>query len=199
MVRLALDVADDVGYAASRSRSHWVEPDTHQQGHGSGAVGHARYAGMITVVSLVHAEWELRLVRVDRPSEQAIALRVGGWALTGEGPEVRTDERETSVCLPGLSCRVIAVDGGPCDPVIYQRAEASPLPGLTAVPAMTVAVSAGKWRAFAISLAGGEGAVAGRVPTLHSLVEDGEDVVAVVTWPSHGLVTTRCPGVVLRS
>ncbi|WP_211483031.1 DUF2264 domain-containing protein [Actinomyces glycerinitolerans] len=196
MVRLAIGVTDGVGYAASRAQSHWVKPDSHQQGHGSGAVGRMTYAGMMTVVSLVHAEWELRLVRVDRPSERVVAMRVGGWALTGDGPESRASAREASVSLSGLSCRVVAADGIACDPMIYERTDASPLPGVTTVPVISAAVVPGTWRAFAICLAGEAAADAGRVPVVDSLVEDGEDLVAVVTWPSLGKVVTRCPVVV---
>lgn len=96
-----------VGVAASTGIAHWLEAGPRQVDHGSGRTGDARPAGRLTVVSLVRGAWEVRLVRVDDCSPQAVTLRIGGWPVAGEGPDlVRPGSSSVTRARPALASRV---------------------------------------------------------------------------------------------
>ena len=86
----------EVGIAASRAQAHWVDPAPIQHLHGAGYTGSSSPAAIMTVISLVRGPWELRSVLLESVSEQALTLRVGGWAVTGEEFASATSSDETA-------------------------------------------------------------------------------------------------------
>jgi hypothetical protein len=84
MRTLAVRVEGGVGVAGSVAEAHWLDPEPPGRDHGAGRAGTLRRAGRITIFSLVRGAWEIRLVRVDDPSPEAVRLRVGGWPVTGD-------------------------------------------------------------------------------------------------------------------
>ncbi|MDR2566375.1 MAG: DUF2264 domain-containing protein [Bifidobacteriaceae bacterium] len=193
---LALSTGGDpaVGLAVSSGTAHWLVPDPTQQRHGSGFEGEAEDAGSITVVSLVRSAWEVRGVRweapkVDQPHPQAVAIRVGGWAVAGEG----TGGTEL---LAGGTASANATGGGltswvaelaptgqqpGANPAVAVEANASPLGEPSRVPYLDFPATPGLWRWALIGLT--RGLEVGGAANL--MVDD----AVTVTWPD-GTVTT---------
>ncbi|MFY1616329.1 DUF2264 domain-containing protein [Micromonospora sp. WMMD736] len=106
---------DGVGVAGSRALAHWVDPAPNHRDHGGGRAGKVRPAGRLTVYSLVHGPWELRLVRVDGLFDVVDAaelrLRIGGWAVAGD-PTAAVGGGAVSVTSAALTSRLEDVSGG---------------------------------------------------------------------------------------
>lgn len=179
-VRVDCSASVDVGVAGSTTNAHWVDQHPGQRDHGSGRAGVARPAGRLTVFSLVRAAWELRLVRLDHPAEDARRLRVSGWPVTGE---------PTSRLLPAQ------LDGGTTAPTegTDVHEDAGPLGNPVRVPWLEYPIRPGTWHAALVEL--------GRTPahegtcrvTLdaadHALPDPG--LGADVEWPDGVRTRTR--------
>ena len=176
---------EDVAVAASTSPIHWIDPDAHQVHHGSGITGAATVAGRMTVCSVVRGPWELRLVRVDELAVPAdtVRLRIGGWALAGDGLVPETSDGEATVRRGTLTSRIAAV-GMAASARVETRRDASPLGDVAAVPVIETDVAPGVWRAALVTL---DGAGAASAPLALKL--DGIDVA--VTWPDAVTTVTR--------
>src|SRR5699024_12222660 len=72
--------------------------------------GRSTPAGTMTVVSVVHGDWEVRVVHVQNLADTARAVQAGGWVLSDDagvtvatGPQrVDTASRTHSACVAGL-------------------------------------------------------------------------------------------------
>ncbi|QAY60248.1 DUF2264 domain-containing protein [Microbacterium protaetiae] len=175
----------DVAVAASVSTSHWIDPDGQQVHHGSGITGRASVAGRMTVCSVVRGPWELRLVRIDElaVAPDAVRLRMGGWALAGDGLESTAFDGVATVRRGALTSRISAVEAN-ASARIETRHDASPIGEVAAVPVIETDAAAGVWRAALVTL---DGADAASGPL--SLRIDGLD--ATVTWPDSVTTVTR--------
>ncbi|MEV8310488.1 DUF2264 domain-containing protein [Streptomyces flavidovirens] len=82
--------------AASRGPVRWVDVSADDSpDHGSGRTGPTTPGPVVTVVSLLRAGTEVRLVRVDAPPAQPDpawrSVRIGGWPVAADAPpETRT-------------------------------------------------------------------------------------------------------------
>jgi hypothetical protein len=114
MRTLTVRVDDDgpvrVGVAGSTAQAHWVDFGEACADHGGGRVGTAHPAGRITTFSIVRGALELRLVRVDDADPAAVRLRIGGWAVAGDGPS-GTDGPTATVTGAGRTSRIAEVTG----------------------------------------------------------------------------------------
>ncbi|MEL7977999.1 DUF2264 domain-containing protein [Isoptericola sp. F-RaC21] len=159
--------------AASRVAAHWVAPGADQRGHGSGATGEARDAGVLTVVSVVRGPWELRAVRVDALADgvdtAGVRLRVSGW------PTVEGDGL-TSLVEPLL---------GAGTPGTTARDDVSPLGDHARVPWVDLPAAPGAWTACLVTLRGDDGPGSATV-TVHA-------GTAAVDWPDGERTTVRLP------
>lgn len=155
---------------ASAADAHWVEPDLTAPDHGSGRPGSATSAGRITTVSIVRGAWEVRLVRVDGPvDEAATALRIGGWAA---GPGL------VSALVPLL---------GDIAPVCgeTESEDATPLAGPTTTPWLRYAPVPAGWVAAAVHLA--------RTPAVRHPQLELTAGQATVTWADGKRTTADLP------
>lgn len=155
---------------ASTADAHWVEPDLTAPDHGSGRPGSATSAGRITTVSIVRGAWEVRLVRVDGPvDEAATALRIGGWAA---GPGL------VSALVPLL---------GDIAPVCgeTESEDATPLAGPTTTPWLRYAPVPAGWVAAAVHLA--------RTPAVRHPQLELTAGQATVTWADGKRTTADLP------
>ncbi|GAB7193448.1 DUF2264 domain-containing protein [Kineococcus sp. NUM-3379] len=188
------DDASPVLLGASRARTHWVEPDPGSPQHGSGDTGAVRTGPHLTVVSLLHRHWEVRLARVeDTPGADVAAgpLRFGGWAVP-VGAEHGSGFDVSAVRTPRLVSAVHDLGGLPAA-AVRPETDATPLGELTAVPYRCTAGPAepGRWYAAALLLAG-RGAQPGPPPVL-LLTGHGERTTAAVTWPGGATTTLDLP------
>ena len=153
-----------VGMAASRARTHWVDPYPTQFLHGSGYVGDAVPAGIITVLSVVRGPWEVRSAYVEEASPEAEELTMGGWAISAG-----TDEEFTSAAwrTPQTvddatpdddgyatvhTCTLVSSISAPGSVgVVVFIQDASPL-GISAVPTLSFPVRTGQWVSALITL-----------------------------------------------
>jgi hypothetical protein len=72
----------DPGGAVSRARVHWVaDQDLSAPDHGSGRTGTVVRGPLVTMASLVRGGIEVRLARVDEPTDAV--LEFTGWPVTG--------------------------------------------------------------------------------------------------------------------
>ncbi|MGC5167549.1 DUF2264 domain-containing protein [Luteimicrobium sp. DT211] len=196
---LATRADGDVGVAASVANAHWVQTADDEPDHGSGRGGEATAAGVLTTVSLVRGPWELRLVRVDHPAEAAVSLRVGGWAVSGDGPgESAHDAGSARAAAGGLGSSVAVVPVGALapapDPVatgVDLRDDATPLGPTALVPWVRLAVVGGAWHAVLLELGGPHAAGAAAGAPLTARLTPAGDVV--VTWPDGAATTTSVP------
>lgn len=172
----------DVGVAASRAHAHWVEVDPAAEAHGSGLHGAAVPAGVLHTVSLVRGAWEVRCVRVEDVAAErpVVALRCGGWPVTGDAA-VDARPGTARVVADGLTSTLVALAGD--DPVptvragVHESSDASPLGARAAVPWLSVPVRPGRWWVVAVGLEGTP-RTDGAAPAA-DLVADR----VVVTWP----------------
>src|SRR5699024_2292855 len=89
---------------------HWVAADPDEPDHGSGRSGRSTPAGTMTVVSVVHGDWEVRVVHVQNLADTARAVQAGGWVLSDDagitvatGPQrVDAGPRPPGLLRPGI-------------------------------------------------------------------------------------------------
>lgn len=196
---LRIDGAGGLGVAGSTTVAHWVEADPGQRDHGSGRAGRSWPAGGITVFSLVRGVWELRLARVDElvgaVDSGPLRLRVGGWAVAGDGAETVSPNAATATGA-GLTSRVLSVIGEATAGVTTHE-DGGPLGHPVRVPWLDHAARIGTWIAVLIELSGGD-----RPPDRHAChaaldaADQGLDVR--VDWPdgvrTHTRLTAHTPG-----
>ncbi|MFI7543563.1 DUF2264 domain-containing protein [Actinoplanes sp. NPDC049599] len=147
---------DEAGVAGSTTLAHWVKTGTGQPDYGGGRSGPSWPAGRITVVSLVRGPWELRLSRVDEPDPAAVRLRVGGWAVAGEGAGATSARTATATggLLTSRLSHVPIDDGTPREVTagVSTHGDAGPLGGPVRVPWLEHAPEAGAWIATLVEL-----------------------------------------------
>jgi hypothetical protein len=160
--------ANGVGVVGSIGGIHWFAPEATLHRHGSGLPGVASPAGMLELHSLVRGPWEVRLARVSGADSRAIALRVGGWAVSGS---------TVSGSITPLR--------GEATPGVATRSDAGPLGPETVVAYLDYPVADDEWIATLITLSR---APEQRPASLDLVVAD-DALDATVTWPD-GLVTT---------
>ncbi|WP_454111597.1 DUF2264 domain-containing protein [Microbacterium aurum] len=184
---LGVRVEDGVGVAASTTRAHWITPAATQIRHGSGITGDVEIAGRVTTVSLVRGAWEVRIVTVaSLASDAAVALRIGGWALSGSDGSVTGEAGQDAAAahLDGpasLMASVHAITPGG-RPALARRDAASPLGDVSLVPTVAYDVTVGVPIVTAIELTGA-------APTAAPAVTLDDDV-AVVVWPDGARTVT---------
>lgn len=133
MRSLGVHIDGLVGVGGSIAGAHWLEPGPRDRNHGEGLAGKLRPAGQITTFSLVRGPWEIRLVRVEDPSAEAVRLRVGGWAASS-----------------GSRITTLLGDG---EPGVTEFTGASPFGGPVEVPWIDFPVT-GSWKAVLVELSG---------------------------------------------
>lgn len=180
MVVLDLARQGDVAHAASTVDAHWMRPSGVQEGHGSGLEGTALRAGRLTIASLVRGAWEVRLFRVDDPAEQALRVRVGGWALTGQEVVPTSAGPQVAVRSGRLGSALVPLLGTPQGHAVDERPDASPLPGRSLTPTLTFPLRNGEWQAVGVLL-DGTGRVQG-VPSVVGIRREEEDVAVEIRW-----------------
>ncbi|MFV0428621.1 MAG: DUF2264 domain-containing protein [Arachnia sp.] len=149
--RTDLVAGEPLGVVASWAEAHWVEPKADQFHHGNGYEGTSTRAGTLTTISLVRRGWELRLTRAHDLASHAVALRVGGWPLTGEA-EVSALAATAAVVTKSLRSRIVAF--GAATTSIERRDDASPLGSPALVPVATFWPQPGAWLAVLVELTG---------------------------------------------
>ena len=184
--------AGTLGISASTSAAHWLTADTTGRRHGSGLDGVVTVAGRLTVHSLVRGAWEVRLARVesleDGISADSLRLRIGGWPVTGVAPLTTTSGQEARAAVGGVSSAIRTVIGEGLPSVVI-RPDATPLAGVTAVPAIDYPVSIGDWTGAVLELTGVPNGP--RLETAVRLVPDGEYWAAEITWPDGAHTSSR--------
>lgn len=182
LLPLGAHVLDGVGVAASTSEVHTVDiaPTTHR--HGAGLAGAVRHLGSVTVRSLVRGAWEVRIASIDALAPgldvDGLRVRLGGWPLAGETPQHATDTGTAEVRVEGRVSGIRALTPDATSRVVVRR-NASPLGAVAAVPVLTWDAEVGVPFAALVTLAGDE--APGDAPV--SLEIEGDEPVAVVTWP----------------
>lgn len=145
-----------LGVAGSTTLAHWVDVDPGQRDFGSGRAGTSRPAGRLTVFSLVRGSWEVRLARVDAlaggTDASTVSLRVGGWAVAGDGPVAVSPTAVTVTGAAGTSHMASLVGAGSGG--VASRAD-GPLGRPVRVPWLDHPVHVGAWVAALIELSGG--------------------------------------------
>jgi hypothetical protein len=142
-----------VGVAGSTTLAHWVKTETGQRDNGAGRGGASWPAGRITVVSLVRGPWEVRLVRVEEPDPAAVRLRIGGWAVAGDGSSATSATTATvtgGAQTSGLSR--VPVEEGEVTAGVSTHEDAGPLGGPVRVPWLDHEVRPGAWIAALVEL-----------------------------------------------
>lgn len=193
----------EVGVASSDGQVRWMDLDPAAEAHGSGLGGVARPAGTLRTTSFVRGAWEVRAVRVDDPAADAVAVRCGGWTLTGTARV--DDSRPASVVVraDGLASTLVSLvapdvalpDATLPDAGVRTAVDASPLGPVATVPWLSVPVRPGRWWVVAVGLHGAvadptgadrgvdgdpaERAAAVDVPPAATLA----DGTLTVTWP----------------
>jgi len=152
--------AEPVGVAGSTTLAHWVRTEPGGRDHGSGRPGPSRPAGTITVFSLVRGPWELRLTRLDDVDPGVVRLRVGGWAVAGDGTGTTSTGTATATA-GGLRSRLshVPVNGSAPDELTAGIAvldDAGPLGGPVRVPWLARPPRAGAWTATLVELSAGQ-------------------------------------------
>ncbi|WP_208648671.1 DUF2264 domain-containing protein [Micromonospora inaquosa] len=183
---------DGVGVAGSRTLAHWVDPDPGHRDHGGGRAGTFRPAGSLTVYSLVHGPWELRLVRVDDLADDVdaaeVRLRVGGWAVAG-GATAAFGGGVVSVTGAGLTSRLDGVHGGGTAGATSVP-DGGPLTGGLVVPWVDHPVQPGAWVVVLAELSR-DPAVTVRQGCRVALGEDAGGFHVAVVWPGGANTMTR--------
>ncbi|MCG5472973.1 DUF2264 domain-containing protein [Micromonospora sp. LAH09] len=183
---------DGVGVAGSRALAHWVDPDPGHRDHGGGRAGTFRPAGSLTVYSLVHGPWELRLVRVDDLADDVDAagmrLRIGGWAVASDATAA-FGGGAVSLTGAGLTSRLEGVHGGGAAGATSVP-DGGPLAGGLVVPWVDHPVQPGAWVVVLTELSR-DLAVRVRQGCQVVLGEDAGSFHASVVWPDGTSTMTR--------
>ncbi|MBK7819974.1 MAG: DUF2264 domain-containing protein [Tessaracoccus sp.] len=189
---LGARVEGEVGVAGSTSTAHWITPGPERVNHGSGLEGETEPAGALTVWSLVRGPWELRLASLDDLPEgldpETLRLRFGGWPLAADARDAIAGENPLST--RGLTSRLTAVVGR-AETTSYTHHEASPLGAVSVTPTLTFGVRAGEWVGAVVELSGRP---VGDDESTVTLTEDGDVLIAEVTWPDGQATTTHLIG-----
>ncbi|MFD6176473.1 MULTISPECIES: DUF2264 domain-containing protein [unclassified Isoptericola] len=204
-VRTTSAVDGDGGAAVLASRAHadWLDAEPAAFDAGSGRGGAVRAAGTITTVSVVRGAWEVRLVRVEDAVPEAVALRVGGWPVSGDdarpdGPRAARAGRLVSTLVPVAPSAPASAgpDGVPDVPVwlagVATAHDATPLGSRTTTPWATVEpVPLARWCAVVVGLHGG--AAVSDLPDVE--VVDGRAAPSEVRvrWPDGALTSAALP------
>ncbi|TFD93534.1 DUF2264 domain-containing protein [Cryobacterium lactosi] len=191
-VRIQDDAAGTLGISASTSAAHWLTADTTGRRHGSGLDGVVTVAGRLTVHSLVRGAWEVRLARVESLGADIAAdtlrLRIGGWPVTGPAPVATAFGQEARAAVGTLSSTIRTAIGAGV-PSVSIRPDATPLAGVTAVPAIDYPVTIGQWTGAVLELTGVR---QGLQPDISvQLVADGQSWTTDITWPDGAHTSSR--------
>lgn len=164
----------DVAVLASRARCHWVDPDRSVPDHGSGRPGTTREAGTVTTVSIVRGAWEVRCVHLAPDGApgwaDVVALRVGGWPVTGGGHTTRA-----------LNLQGFTESGS------HEAEDATPLGPRTTTPWLRGEPRPRAWYVAALALNGGPH------PPRAALAGGPQTPEITVTWPDGATTTTALP------
>lgn len=184
---LRVSEVDGAGVLASRALCHWVDPDRTVPDHGSGRPGAALDAAFVTTVSIVRGAWEVRCMRIDSGGalgwSQVVALRVGGWPISGaEPPTAHCDEAKVSALVNGPHTSVIANLDGFAEVGVHRAEDATPLGPHTAIPWLRTDPRPGVWRIAAIALNGG-------ATTPRAEISDRNEIT--ITWPDRATTTWK--------
>lgn len=204
---LVTEQVGDAAILASTARAHWLDPDRTTPHHGSGQRGVAQDAADLTTVSIVRGAWEVRLAYADAVTESAVALRIGGWPVTGALP---SDVPGTAAACasPRLRSVVAALAGALAGHGVTTARDATPLGEGTAVPWLVARpVPVRTWVAAAIGLLGADvdssaptvsvplatptAQTAPAEPAAPTARIDGATVT--VTWPDGATTTAALP------
>lgn len=150
------DSSCEVGVASSSGEVHVITGEPLTRNHGSGFGGAARRIGAVRVDSLVRGSLEIRLVRIEELAADAapegLLLRVGGWPVAGDAPQVEVDGAAAEVVAGGLVSGIRSFSGGVAR--VASRAEASPMGSMSAVPVLEFEVRVGRTVVVAVELRG---------------------------------------------
>lgn len=181
---LGATVRGEVGVAASVSDVHLVDAAPSGHRHGAGLAGTVRSLGRMTVRSLVRGAWEVRIASIDDVADgvalDAVRVRMGGWPLAGSDPSHATSTGSAEARVDGRVSGIRALTPDATSRVTIRRG-ASPLGEMAAVPVLTWDAAAGVPFAALISLSGDTAAET--VEPRLEVEDEGDDVVAAVTWP----------------
>lgn len=136
MRTLAVEVTEDevpVGYGASVSATHWLDPETGHPQHGSGYAGSSTPAGRVAVHSLVRGPWEVRFVELDEVAPSAVELRLGGWPVAGDEPAGSVRGTAAVATADGIVSQIEPLLGE-ASPHVRRLEDASPLGHVALVP-----------------------------------------------------------------
>ena len=196
-VRVDGDGPARVGVAGSVASVHWVDADRGEPDHGTGRRGRSQPAAHITVFSLVRGMWELRLVRIDDIADvvdpATIRLRIGGWAVAGEGGATQFRD---SVIVTGsrLASRLTAVRGTAIAGST-RHADGGPLGAPVRVPWLDCAARGGVWVAVLVELSD-DATLSELLPRPRcrtTVVADDHGLAVRVDWPDGPRTHTRLP------
>ncbi|AVV45685.1 hypothetical protein C6376_34325 [Streptomyces sp. P3] len=198
----ARELAGGVLTAASRGPVRWVDSGADDSpDHGSGRNGPTRPGPVITVVSVLRAGTEIRLIRVDPPQTGPdptwCSVRLGGWPLAADlqprtrsgahgwqGPyaEARTASLRSRLCgLRGLHHGGVAI-----------AKDDSPLGSRSATPWLaTDGVPYGEVLAAIVLLDRGGADVPAPALAVHPTPDGGHQ--AVLTWPDGHTLCVEVP------
>jgi hypothetical protein len=190
----SITVDDGIGVAGSGWQAHWLEATPPERRHGSGLPGTSIAAGWIDVRSLTHGPWEVRLVCVDsiEPGQNVTGLRIGGWAVAGDGPIVDASTATGTATATASGLRTaMQLLVGEATPHVETRSDASPLGAVSAVPYLDFDAVPHGWVAALVTL---ESADAADATDAAATIETADGILTVsVTWPDGRRTSTRLP------
>ncbi|QDB80802.1 DUF2264 domain-containing protein [Georgenia wutianyii] len=175
---------------SSVARAHWLTADPDHLDYGPGPSGEATDVALLRTLSVLRGAWEVRLVRVETlpdgpPPPAGLTLRVGGWAVSGEGPgqdRSRPADVAAAAGVAGLRSVVVGA-GGFTAAGVRREHDVSPLGATTLTPWVSAAAVLDRWHVAVIGLdrATGDDS-APTTATLPHVTLSGADHV-VVRWP----------------
>lgn len=185
---LAVQEREDVLVGISRSRAHWVEVgDLPARDHGLGQEGPVTTGPWITVASVVKQGSEVRIIRLDGAHDADVAgsaLRVGGWAVSGETVQVRGALAESGGKLSTMRNLAGLDQSG-----VEVLTDVTPLGQETGIPWLAVETPAeGVFYACEVSLRGSQVESAPRA-RIAELVGDS----VTLTWDDGSAITVELP------
>ncbi|WP_127573656.1 DUF2264 domain-containing protein [Georgenia faecalis] len=183
----------------SVARAHWLTEAPGHLDYGPGAAGDAVDVALLRTVSVLRGPWEVRLVRVealpDGPAPaDGLTLRVGGWAVSGDGPgqdRCRPDDVLADAGVAGLRSVAAGAAGFETAGVRRER-DVSPLGGTTLTPWVSAPAVLDRWYAVVLGL---ERAPADGDARLPEVDLPGTADRVVVRWPDGAGSTVPLAGV----